>query len=324
MSWSENLFLNVLKAAAPTAFIYEKDFSPFVKDITSLCEQNKIPLDCILVDFDGITLSPKIAEVLLNDKHKIILFGLKENVWHFPERQQAKSKLKKKLISLACYYDRITEEGDYDNSIIKALANDLALARLFEKGKKVTIASPSGTKIKAEIGERSFFENGDYSKCGSGGDFPSGEVGFGPKENSVNGLIVFDLKIQHIGTVSNLKVEVEQDKIVTIEGEKKEAYEKLLKKHDILNLISEISIGINPFIRIKNEPSVLEEKKLGTVHFGHGANLSYGKRKGLHFDAVIRDPTFTIEDKIILKRGGINKIILSEETKSLLEKVDES
>lgn len=321
MSWSNNLFINVLNATAPTAFIYEKEFSPFLRDVASVWEQNKVPLDCILVDFDGITLSPQIAEILVDNKHKIILFGLKENVWHFPERKRAKNEFKKKLVALACYYDRIAEEAIYDNTILKTLKSDLA--PLFEKGKRVSITNPNGTKLEAEI-EKDFAEDGDYSKCGSGGDFPSGEIGFGPKEKSVNGCIVFDLKIQHIGTVSGLRIQIEQDKVIAVEGDKKEAYEKLLKRHNILNLISEISIGINPFIRIKNEPSILEEKKLGTAHFGHGANLSYGKRKGLHFDAVIKHPTFIIEDKIILERGKINNAYLSQDTNLLLEKVDET
>ena len=140
----------------------------------------------------------------------------------------------------------------------------------------------------------------------NGGDFPSGEIGFGPKKGSVNGEIVYDVKIQHIGKINKLKIKVQNDKITAINGLRKPDFIKILDRDEILYYISEISMGINPMTTIKNDIYIVEEKKLGTMHFGHGANLSYGHRIGLHMDGVIAKPTLKIGNKIIIRNGELN------------------
>ncbi len=66
----------------------------------------------------------------------------------------------------------------------------------------------------------------------------------------------------------------------------------------------------------------MEEKLLGTVHFGHGGNLSFGSRVGTHFDAVIRRPSVETGGVTILIDGQVNRELLSPNAKEALARME--
>lgn len=139
------------------------------------------------------------------------------------------------------------------------------------------------TNFTATIGTW-FCEDGEYDHPGNLGDFPSGEVGFGPKVGSVNGTLVYDLKVQHVGILdSPLTCHVKQDRIVECSGSHRDEFLRICEQRgEILRYISEISLGMNPAgVLTRVAQFIPEEKNYGTLHCGHGGNaslLSYPER----------------------------------------------
>jgi len=270
-------------------------------------------ITCKTVDlperYDPAGLPKDACECLLDPGYPVLIIGTRENIWHAPERRKAKRELKKRLANLihpatVAVPSLVTDPRQY------AKYGKTLYDRL-RKGKRWRMIAPGGTDIIGEFPEEDegfFFEEGDYSRGGTGGDFPSGEVGFGPKEGSIEGTMAFDLKIQHIGLLATpVKIAVDGDRIrVLSDDDASRRYGDLIARTPVLSLISEVSFGINPFWSISSDPlSIVEEKNLGTAHFGHGGNASYGHRTGPHFDAVIRDPDLIVDDALIISKGRI-------------------
>ena len=68
--------------------------------------------------------------------------------------------------------------------------------------------------------------------------------------------------------------------------------------------IAEFGIGTNYKAHISG--SILEDEKIiGTVHIALGDNLSMGGNVNVpsHLDGIIKNPTFEIDGKVIMKNG---------------------
>lgn len=256
-------------------------------------------------DFD-VRLQSEILE-----RDGPFLFLTKHNPWHTPTRKKAKHEQRKRLAALICPLEELTQGGaTVDPELLTSIIDDLE--PLFLPGVRAEFSAASGTRIEAVIGTppdaRAFFESGDYSKPGTGGDYPCGEIGFGPETGSVNGVIVYDLKVQHLGYLREpLILEVQNDKVVSITGHRTNDFRKLMDDWDpVLRYVSEVSLGINPKAGCSSDPgSIIEEKQLGTVHFGHGGNASYGARTGPHFDGVVSLGSVKVGGVEVLRRGKL-------------------
>jgi leucyl aminopeptidase (aminopeptidase T) len=147
-------------------------------------------------------------------------------------------------------------------------------------------------------------------------------VGFGPIEHSVHGELVYDFKIQHVGLVEDdhHRLHVEADEIQIVHGSNE--FEELVSRYPTLRCISEVSFGINPvWTQVDSPHSIVEEKNLGTVHFGAGGNFSYGNRKGPHFDSVIHSPTVWLDGVPIMQDGRFLETFLSLEVLESIPKM---
>ena len=281
---------------------YGTDIADALKSILSA----GVEIEMITDDLRCYSLPDKVKDKLLSKKNNVIIICIEkeQDIWHSPERKDAKYKLHKRITSLIAPYTTLTETNPIvDIQLMKELGNSI-YDRL-KIGSNLRILNESGTEVYAEIG-KVFKEDGDYSKPGTGGDFPSGEVGFSPRESSVNGKIAYDLKVQHIGFVTkgDLFVEIKNDTISDIKGDRASQFRELLLNNDIYQYVSEISFGINPCLDFcVDRDKIIEEKMAGTMHFGHGGNSAYGKRVGPHFDCVINLPTVYIDDKLFMKEG---------------------
>jgi len=228
------------------------------------------------------------------------------NIWHTPERKTAKYELGKRLASL------VSAPEDLDGGASLVNSHDLsvltrALAPAFTPGSLFAVTSPAGSDFTAVIGTQ-FCEDGEYDLPGTGGDFPSGEVGFGPQLESVNGTVVYDLKVQHVGIMqSPLTCHVERDRVMECSGFGSETFWQVCQKRgNILRFISEISLGMNPAGVLTPAPQFIpEEKNYGTLHCGHGGNASYGTRHGPHLDGVMGRPTVHIDGKPLMVDGRL-------------------
>lgn len=243
----------------------------------------------------------------------------KSKIYGIDRRRRAKYELNKRLASIIVPHEVFTDkEFQIDLLLIKELANYVHSEL---KGKEsIIIRTKNGTDVSARIG-LVFMENGDYSSGGSGGDFPAGEVGVFAEEGSTSGTLVYDVKVRHLGLVKagDLVLDVKNDKIIQVKGSKVEEFRAILSNDEILSFISEISIGVNPHVKVYKTPTtIIEEKLAGTVHFGQGSNGSYGSRSGSHFDCVIGAPTVYIDGKAIMIEG---KFLAGRMPESLVNKL---
>lgn len=197
-------------------------------------------------------------------------------------------------------------------------SNPSVLEIYFES--QVAVTTPGGSDFSAVIG-KPFCEHGNYDVPGTGGDFPAGEVGFGPKTGSVNGHIVYDVKVQHIGVLNEaLHLQVENDRVCEASGPAADRFHEIcVQRGDILRFISEISIGLNPFAGVSAAPAYIpEEKTFGTLHCGHGGNASYGERKGPHIDGVMAKPTLVVGGRKLMQDGVMPAGLIEESSRKWL------
>jgi hypothetical protein len=312
----ENLLFRCLKVRAGEriVFVHDSEFRDVSPALDSVASRRAIQLDAFEIEYDGIApLDSTTADLLVGPDYGVILFGVIHNIWHTPERRRAKYELGKRLAAFVCSPDDIGDAGSLaDVAEIGIVTRQMA--RYFTAEMPVTVTSAGGSNFSAIIGTP-FCEHGNYDVSGTGGDFPSGEVGFGPKIGSVNGDIVYDIKVQHIGLLKDaLHLRVEHDRVCEVSGPAAERFRGICaERGDILSFISEISIGLNPFVGISAAPAFIpEEKTFGTLHCGHGGNSSYGVRKGPHIDGVMAKPTVVAGGRMLMLNGAISPGLIEE------------
>lgn len=217
-----------------------------------------------------------------------------------------------------------TVKIDYDE--LKARCS--AICRKYEGAVSVHVTSPAGTDVTVPVNGRTpLVDDGDYSKPGSGGNIPTGEVFISPVVgNAVEGIsgtegtIVFDGSMTFSDGDAMLetpiKVRVEGGFVGEISGG--EESKRLLK--DIISAekesllmelggklpkgsgeiyrrnarnIGELGIGLNPAANITGN-MLEDEKAFRTCHFAIGQNYDGDAPALIHFDGIVRNPTLVI------------------------------
>ena len=214
------------------------------------------------------------------------------------------------------------------------------LKELFTNANFVHVTAPAGTDVKIPIKNRELlFDDGDFSKPGTGGNIPAGEVFISPlipsqEENGTEGVIVFDgsmtfadgdsiiktpivCKVEK-GFVSEITGDAEakrllktitdaENKAILMEKEKKlpEGMGIVYKKN--ARNIGELGIGLNPAARITGN-MLEDEKAFRTCHFAIGENYDNDAPSLIHLDGVVKEPTIELEysdgtKKLILENG---------------------
>ena len=175
------------------------------------------------------------------------------------------------------------------------------------------------------------FDDGDFTKPGTGGNIPAGEVFISPVVGKTEGTIVYDGSMTFSDGDSILETPItcvlkdgfvqkitggEEAKrlLKTIDEAEERPYElenegKLQKgqadiyKRNARN-IGELGIGLNPAAQITGN-MLEDEKAFHTCHFAIGENYDNDAPCLIHLDGVVRDPTIELEYK-----DGSKKIIL--------------
>ncbi len=196
------------------------------------------------------------------------------------------------------------------------------LAKIFEGAQSVHVTAEGGTDIKIPIKDRKLmFDDGDFSKPGTGGNIPAGEVFISPVVGGAEGIIVYDgsmtfsdgdsiletpitCKVEN-GFVSEITGGAEAKRLLkTITEAESRAiqYEKDKKlpegqgaiyKKNARN-IGELGIGLNPAARITGN-MLEDEKAFQTCHFAIGENYDNDAPSLIHLDGVVRNPTIVLE-----------------------------
>lgn len=215
------------------------------------------------------------------------------------------------------------------------------LEKIFEGASTVKVTAPGGTDIVIPVmGRKLLNDDGDFSKPGTGGNIPAGEVFIspvvGPQADGtvVSGKIVYDGSMTFSDGDSILETPITctvVDGLVTdIEG-KKEAkrllstiteaenraldYEKSGKLPSGMGAvyarnarnIGELGIGLNPAATITGN-MLEDEKAFTTCHFAIGENYDNDAPSLIHLDGVVRNPTIVVnypekESFTVLKDG---------------------
>lgn len=216
------------------------------------------------------------------------------------------------------------------------------LEKLYEKVKTVHITAPSGTDVFVPVqGRNAMNDNGDFSKAGTGGNMPAGEVFISPvvgdgAQTGTHGVIVFDgsmtfsdgdallktpinVKVEH-GFVTDVTGGEEaarlkktiadaEAKAIAMEKEGKLPQGKgELYKRNARN-IGELGIGLNPAAIISGN-MLEDEKAFRTCHFAIGENYDNDAPALIHLDGVVKNPTITFiyendKERVILKDGEL-------------------
>ena len=206
------------------------------------------------------------------------------------------------------------------------------LNRLFTDAEKVHVTAESGTDLIIPVKNRKLmFDDGDFTKPGSGGNIPAGEVFISPlvggltaADGTVNegceGTIVYDGSMTFYDGDSILETpitcKVEKGFVTEIKGGK-EAGRLLKTITDAENLaikyeeekklpegmgqvykknarnIGELGIGLNPSARITGN-MLEDEKAFHTCHFAIGENYDNDAPSLIHLDGVVREPTIVL------------------------------
>ena len=207
-----------------------------------------------------------------------------------------------------------------------------AVARVLTAAESVHITTAKGMDLEMGLkGRKARRDDGDFSRPGSGGNLPAGEVFISPALGTSNGKIVFD------GSISTDKgaIVINEPIVVDVEGgfarsitggEEARRFETAvemgavrarefvrdgkLPKASLENYVrnsrnlGELGIGLNRAARIVG--NVLEDEKVfRTCHIAIGSNYDDDAPALIHYDGIINAPTITATLK-----GGQKKILL--------------
>ncbi len=214
-----------------------------------------------------------------------------------------------------------------------------AVCKRYEGAVSVHVSSPAGTDIMVGVeGRKGLVDDGDFSKAGSGGNIPAGEVFISPVVGSCVGKIVFDGSMTFAtgdalletpievtvsaGFVSSIKGGEEVDRLLKdITAAENEAMALVQKKkfseeqgaeykRNARN-IGELGIGLNPAASVTGN-MLEDEKAFRTCHFAIGENYDGDAPALIHFDGVVRNPTVEIRyadgSSYVLLEGGELKL----------------
>ena len=219
------------------------------------------------------------------------------------------------------------------------------LNRFFNDAVSVHVTAAGGTDLVVPVtGRKLMFDDGDFSKPGSGGNIPAGEVFISPlvgglkaEDGTVNegceGVIVYDgsmtfsdgdsiletpitCKVSK-GFVTEITGGAEAERLrktiteaekraIQYEQEKKlpEGMGEVYKKN--ARNIGELGIGLNPAARITGN-MLEDEKAFHTCHFAIGENYDNDAPSLIHLDGVVKNPTITL-----VYKNGNEKVIMDK------------
>ena len=217
------------------------------------------------------------------------------------------------------------------------------LEGFFKGAVSVHVTAPAGTDLMVPVENRALmFDDGDFTKPGTGGNIPAGEVFISPlvgknefepdmTSEGCQGVIVYDgsmtfsdgdsiletpitckLKDGYVSEISGgaeaerlLKTVTEaENRALQMEKEGKlKAGQGVIYKKNARN-IGELGIGLNPAARITGN-MLEDEKAFHTCHFAIGENYDNDAPSLIHLDGVVRNPTITL-----IYKDGSEKIIL--------------
>lgn len=209
------------------------------------------------------------------------------------------------------------------------------VAAVLAGAEEVRVTNPNGTDLRLGLrGRKPLRDDGDYSRPGSGGNLPAGEVFVSPELGTARGLIVYDGSIaDQAGDIlirEPIRCSVEGGFVVDIAGgseaaalsravdtaaanarrmaadgllspAKAEAYARNARS------VGELGIGLNPLASVAGN-MLEDEKAFRTCHFAIGSNYDEDAPALIHLDGLVSRPTIVAVDakgrETLIERDG--------------------
>ncbi|MEK6948609.1 MAG: aminopeptidase [Nanoarchaeota archaeon] len=277
-----------------------KEFLEAASMITNKTKLIKIPIPKV----HGTEPSKDAANEMLNYDAELLITT--KSLSHTNARVNA-CKKGARIVTMPGITKEILERSidiDYD----KLMKVHEKLGNIIDKGKEIKIATKLGANLTFSIKGRKAFgrDSGLFTKKGSFGNLPTGEIFVAPVEGTANGIYAVDASFASVGKLeSPIKVYVERGYAIKFEGYKAKELEKLLDSvgREARN-IAEFGIGTNEKAKITG--NILEDEKvIGTCHVALGNNIGFGGKTDvqLHLDGIIKNPTIFIDNKRITDKG---------------------
>src|SRR2546423_176135 len=181
-----------------------------------------------------------------------------------------------------------------------------ALKALMDKTDRVELKGP-GTDLRFSIkGIGSVI-------CGGDRNIPDGEVFSCPVKDSVQGHVLFNAPSIYQGTgFDSIRLEFKDGRIVKATSNNSEKLNKILDSDPATRYISELPLGLNPFVLHVMRDILFDEKIAGSFHFTPGQaydDADNGNRSQVHWDMVcIQRPDYGggevyFDGKLVRKDG---------------------
>lgn len=250
-------------------------------------------------------------------RHRVILIATKNSLSHTRARQQA-SKEGARIVSMPGINYELFENGgmtaDYN-----ALQREISgMGSVFRRKRRVRVTTPSGTDVEFRTGGRWVLEdNGICNRPGQVSNLPAGKVFVLPNEGTMNGTIVIDGSWEGSLLDEPLTFKVEEGVVVDASGGDLAAeigtIFELAKsglrgtRRELVWTVAEFGIGMNPkaldIVGNKLEDQVVR----GSAYFGFGDNTHLGgsARVGFHLRGVMRAPSVTLEESVLINEGKV-------------------
>jgi len=255
-------------------------------------------------------LPDTVAEAM--KKADIIFAPTKWSIAH-TEARVAATKAGVRIINMPSYEEETLISGGIDLDFEKQAPLVEKVAAVLTEAKVARVVTPLGTDITLGIEGRSGAAlTGLAHKPGVFCTPPDVEARVTPVEGTSQGVIMVDgsIPVPEIGVITQpIKVTVQGGNAVKIEGGKQaHLFSDILAKANDPGAynIAELGIGLNPMSKIIGV-MVEDEGSLGTVHIAVGTSAAFGGkvRTHLHLDMMIRQPTVTLDGKVIMAKGRL-------------------
>ncbi len=209
------------------------------------------------------------------------------------------------------YLEQIIAPLDVDYNKLRETHQKLKQA--FDSVEKIRVETDNGTCVELNIkGRAARSSDGNFQLPGAGGNLPAGEVYIPPVEEDTNGIIIIDASSRNLYKTElirePIKLTVKHGKIIDINGgveadildQSLKTVEEQTKYPERVRMICELGIGLNPRARVIGA-TIIDEKVLGTAHFGIGSNAWFGgkNRTIAHLDQVFRNPHIFVDGKLL-------------------------
>lgn len=248
---------------------------------------------------------PPVSIARLMKDSDVIVITTEKTMSHTMARRRA-TRAGSRVATMPGITVQMMDEGGMTADFKEIRRSIHRVARRLRRAKNIRVITESGTDISMSIQGRSWITE-DSGICHRKGDFtnlPAGELFISPVEGSAEGTLMVDGSF--IDTLLNpIKVSVKDGYATRITGAH-DVVKELNKGGKEGRNIAKFGMGLNPNAKIIGR--FLEDSKvLGTVNIGFGDNSMFGGtvKSSVHLISVIKNPTVTIDNVLIMKDGEL-------------------